>query len=97
MAIQVILELQAKEGKAEALKGYFAEILPDTRRYDGCINIDILSNLDNPNDLVAYETWESPAAYQRYFNWRAETGVFENLTEMLDGVPKKRLFEIAVV
>ncbi|MEX1670352.1 putative quinol monooxygenase [Zhongshania guokunii] len=93
MAVQVILEFDAAEGKADEVKAYFAEILPDTRRYEGFIQIDVLNNLDKPNNFVVYETWESREAYQNYFNWRGETGVFTKLGEMIVDKPKMSFFE----
>ncbi|MDF1693279.1 MAG: putative quinol monooxygenase [Zhongshania sp.] len=93
MAVQVILEFDAADGKADTVKAYFAEILPDTRRYSGFIQLDVLCDLDNPNSFAVYETWESREAYQNYFNWRAETGVFTKLAEMIADKPKMRFFE----
>lgn len=92
MAVNVILSLTAAPGKMEELKAYFAGILPDTRTYPGYIDLHLLENLDDPNDLVVYETWESREAYQTYFNWRAEQGIFVTLGSMIEGEPSVRFF-----
>lgn len=94
MPVKILLDLNAEEGQVDAIKAYFSEILVDTRSYKGCIKIDVLSNLDNPNNLVIYEMWENRQAYQEYYNWRTDTGVFEKLGEMITTPPKLTFFEI---
>lgn len=91
MPTQVILDITAREDKLNELKNYLREILPETRQYPGYIALDVLTNIENPNNLVVYETWESPEAYQTYVNWRAENGVFDKLGEMVAEAPKVRL------
>jgi quinol monooxygenase YgiN len=93
MPINVILEMKSSSDKIEELKAYLSSILPVTRQYFGYINLEVLSSLDDANELVIYETWESREAYQKYFNWRAETGVFDKLGEMIVGEPKVRFLE----
>ncbi|MCB1668331.1 MAG: putative quinol monooxygenase [Porticoccaceae bacterium] len=93
MSANIILEIKASTGKIEEVKDFFREILPATRLYEGYISLDVLQNLDDPTELVISECWESREAYQQYFNWRAETGVFEKLASMIEGVPKVRFLE----
>ena len=93
MSVHVILELTAASNKVDELKALFKEILPDTRRYKGFISIDLFTNQDNPDEIVAIEVWESREAYQTYFNWRAETGLFDQLGPMVAGEPKVRFLD----
>jgi len=93
MAINVILELTAAPGKAQDIKSYFESILPETRTYPGYIDLHVLENLDDENNFVVYEAWESRDAYQTYFNWRAEQGVFDKLGAMIVGQPSVRFLQ----
>lgn len=93
MAVNILLELTASPGKVEDIKAYFSEILPETRTYPGYIDLHLLENLDNPDNLVVYETWESREAYQAYFNWRAQQGVFDKLAAFIEGQPSVRFLQ----
>lgn len=44
MAITVFLFAKAKKGKDDALKSLITQCLPETRKYSGCISIDIYEN-----------------------------------------------------
>ena len=41
MSVIVLLEVQVKPESVDELKGLFKEILPATRAYDGCREIDL--------------------------------------------------------
>jgi quinol monooxygenase YgiN len=87
MSITVLLDLTAKEGSAEALKNIFVEILPDTRKYDGCESLDVKINNDDPNNLVIVERWQSRPHYEKYFAWRQKTGLIDRLGPVLGAPP----------
>ena len=59
------------------------DLFPDTRSYDGCIDLYATRNMDDPQTFVIVETWESREKYEKYFNWRVETGVIEQMNGML--------------
>lgn len=85
MAVTVVVELSAKPDCAEALKSLWREIMADTRAYDGCIDIYVYENQDEPDNFVLIENWDSRAHYDRYLAWRAETGLVEQVTSMCSG------------
>ena len=93
MAVTVILEMQVKPESAgeiaQAMKGAF----PDTRAYDGCTSIVANANLDDANNIVLVQNWESRPHHERYLKWRTETGFFEAMSGMLEGEPQIRYFE----
>ena len=91
----VLLEGQVKSDKIEDLKSYMAQIMPDTRSYDGCQGIDAYFNVDNPGNMVVVEQWESRGHYEKYQQWRTETGVMNQAVSMLTGPPSIRYFERA--
>lgn len=93
MSVVVLLEMQVKPEAVAEVKASLKAILPDTRSYAGCQGIDIYSNLDNGGNLVFYERWESRDHYQKYLNWRTETGVLSQLVSKLAGPPNIRYFD----
>ncbi len=93
MSVMVLLEMQVKPEAVEEVKASLKTILPDTRSYAGCQGIDIYSNLDNGGNLVFYERWDSRDHYQKYLNWRTETGVLSQLVAKLSGPPNIRYFD----
>ncbi len=84
MACQVLLEVKIVDGFADPLKAKFAELLPDTRSFDGCIYIYLTQDLDDPSKLIIIELWESRAHYDRYLQWRTDRGDMEALGAMME-------------
>jgi quinol monooxygenase YgiN len=93
MSTVVLLEMQVKPESVNEVKAMLKELLPDTRAYAGCQGIDIYSNLDDGGNLVFYERWNTRDHYQKYLNWRTETGVLDKLSAKLAGPPKIRYYE----
>jgi len=84
MSNMVIAEFTAAPGKLEELVGFLREALPDTRKFDGCISLDV--HIDRASStIVMVENWRSPADYDRYLAWRMETGMVEQIGGLLDG------------
>jgi quinol monooxygenase YgiN len=44
MSVLVLVEAPVKSEDVSNMKSYMAEILPDTRAYDGCQGIDVYFN-----------------------------------------------------
>ena len=93
MACVVLLELQVKEECVDQMKSGFKDMFPDTRAYDGCIDIYATQDQDNPTTIIAVEQWETRQHYEKYLAWRTERGDLDALGEMLDGEPSIRYFE----
>ncbi len=92
MTCTVILEMRVKpefdDGMGEAFKG----LLPDTRSFEGCIEVYPTRNMDDPQVWLVVENWTSREAYEKYFAWRVERGDIDNLGTMLEGEPSLRYF-----
>lgn len=93
MSVNVILEVQSKPGSIDELKSTFESILTDTRRYDGCLKIQVIGNQDDTLNLVLLETWASREKYEKYLSWRAETGALDALGAMLSQPPSIRYYD----
>jgi quinol monooxygenase YgiN len=93
MACQVILEFHVKDDCIEKARTWLKRILPDTRAFDGCISIAVVQNQDDQTGLVVLEQWVTRQHYERYLQWRTETGVLDELIAMLSGEPKFRFLD----
>ena len=95
MAVTVLLELKAKAGTGGGLAGVFKQILPDTRKFEGCKGVTVLQNQDDPDTLVLVEEWETKENHQKYMAWRTETGLVDQLVAAIEGPPSIRYFGTA--
>ncbi len=84
MAIQVIVELQAKPGRRAELKSLLesmvAEVGPSQRGFLGSTRYEVL---DNPDMLIEIAEWESAEARAAHMEEAAATGAYEPLLEIL--------------
>ena len=93
MTVNVILEAQAKPECVDELVATFDAILPDTRNYEGCIEVKVLANQDDPANIVLLEKWKTRADYEAYVAWRAEQGTLESLGALLASPPSIRYLD----
>ena len=93
MSVTILLDLKAAPGTIDKLKDVFAEILPDTRAYDGCEGLDVHLNQDDGDNLVIVERWQSRPHYEKYFAWRQETGLLDRLGPLLGAPPSVRFLD----
>jgi quinol monooxygenase YgiN len=93
MSVTVLLEVVAKPESINELITTLKTILPDTRSYDGCIDLKVKLNQDNPLNIILNETWDSRAHYEKYLAWRGKTGALEALGAMLSQAPSIRYFD----
>ena len=84
MAINVIVELQAKPGRRAELKSLLesmvAELGPSQRGFLGSRRYEVL---DNPDMLIEIAEWESAEARVAHMEESAATGAYAPLLEML--------------
>ena len=95
MSVMVLLEAPVKADQISNMKSYLAEILSDTRAYDGCQAFDVYFNTENEGNMVVIEQWASRPQHEKYLGWRTETGVMDKLGGMLAGPPSIRYFSRA--
>ena len=94
MAVTILLEAYAKDGSVDELIDILNnKIFPDTRTYDGFIDIYIIQDQDNPNTIFLVEEWESKSNYDSYLQWRTERGDIDTLVSFLTGPPTIRYFK----
>ena len=90
MSVTVIAEVKMKD--YAAMEALLKAELKNTRQYEGCEGLTVHRNMDDPNNLVIVERWESRPHYENYLAWREETGVLAKLAEQLEGDPSIRFY-----
>jgi quinol monooxygenase YgiN len=93
MSVLFILELSIEPDKVDEYLAQFPGLLPDTRAFQGCEEITVHQNEDDPTDVVLLERWATKSDHQKYTAWREERGDMERLSQGLAGPPKTRYFE----
>ena len=93
MSINVLLEIEAAAGKADALKAAFSDILVATRAREGCAGLTVHQDQDSPNTILLIERWASRGAYETYLAWRAGEGATPQLADLVAGPPVIRYFD----
>ena len=93
MSVTVILEMDITPGTADQVLHFLQQILPDTRSFSGCLNLDVRQNQEDPNNLLFIESWRSRSDYEKYLAWRTETGTMKTLGAFMNGPPSIRYFD----
>jgi len=93
MSVLVLFEATAAAGQEAAMEALFADILPDTRAYEGCESLTAHRNQDAPAELVLVERWSSRERHGDYLRWREERGDIERLAGLLAGPPVTRYLD----
>jgi quinol monooxygenase YgiN len=74
VAVISVLDFQFNPDTVEdALKVVHA-MLEDTRKFKGCVRVDVVQDVTNPGHVLFVEQWESHADDQAYRAWRAGAG-----------------------
>jgi len=59
--------------------------LEATRNFTGCRLIECLSDNSDEKRLVIRQEWDKQEDHEAYFKMREESGMIENLKDMMDG------------
>lgn len=54
---------------------------------DGCIEYDLYHSTTNPDELVMFETWESPVALERHSSSDHYKKILPELFQLTEGAP----------
>lgn len=93
MAVTSILDLTFKPEALEDAKRLLDRVLAETRGFDGCLGVDVVQDVNDPNRLIAIERWESVEKDTAYRQWRAGEGAIVDLPPLLAGVPRLTICE----
>ena len=76
-----------KEDQTQAFLNELERMVPETRKFKGCIGLNVFQDQDNPKQVTLIEEWESRSDYEAYFAYRGETGDLEIIMPMFAGEP----------
>lgn len=93
MSVYVLLEGTLKEGGVQEFSDMCEAALPVTRAFDGCQEIYLTLNVENPHNFVLNELWDSKEHYQKYLEFRTQDGTVEKITEACEDGPTIRIFD----
>ena len=65
MAVIVNIQFEIAAGKREEALGIININLPDTRSYEGCHWVHLVTPIDDENRVEALSMWDSKEAYER--------------------------------
>jgi quinol monooxygenase YgiN len=80
VSVRVILEFNLKPEMAELVKGGMKDSLVDTRGFEGCEEVSIIENQDNPNQVLLLERWDTREHYEAYLKWRTDRGDMDGIS-----------------
>lgn len=87
MPVTVTVLFPTKSEESDRFHDTLVSVLPDTRAFDGCIEVTTHRGLDDPSQVLLLEEWDSREKYLAYLQWRVETGLIEAIGPMLAGEP----------
>lgn len=88
MPVTVLLKMTTKPGSGDELVELLEQILPDTRSFDGCLDLRVLRNLDDPDEITLLQKWEAREKHQAYSAWRAAVETGKRMAHLLAEQPK---------
>lgn len=63
MEIYVFVRFHAQPGKADALEGALCEVVPASRKEEGCLNIHAFRSIRDPQVFYIHSRWKDEAAF----------------------------------
>ena len=97
MTVSVLFEGNLNSGEVNNFTELCREAFKVTRAYDGCNSIDLTYNVEDKDNWVLTEIWDSKEHYERYVAFRIEDGTVEKITSMCREVPSIRIYDIISV
>lgn len=83
MSVHVTTELRTRPEHTEAVVAALSEALPHSLEHDGREAIHLRRDQDDPTRIVSFTQWANRRAYENYLRWRTESGMTDDVEEML--------------
>ena len=80
----IIVTFKVIHGKEGLVKKLLKDTLNETRSFDGCLSLEVFYE-KKTNSYIAIEKWQSVSHYDKYLEWRIQTGIEKVLNPLLDG------------
>lgn len=93
MAVTVLLTIHTKPDRSDDMVKFLADILGDSRAWNGCISISVTRDQADENEIYVVERWETRKDHEEYFAWRVESGTLSESLQYMEGGPVIRYFD----
>lgn len=87
MTVTVLADLKLDPSNRDSFVAALAEMLPDTRAFEGCEGLEVIQDQDHAGHIVLIERWAQRSNHEAYMAWRTETGTLAAVAEMLTEAP----------
>jgi quinol monooxygenase YgiN len=87
VSIVATLELRLRPDQLEAAPAVLEEVLAETRAFAGNLGVEVLTDVEDPTHVTAFERWESLEHDAAYRTWRAGDGRRPALAALLAAPP----------
>ena len=94
MTVSVLVEGTLKDGERDGFTASSRENFKVTRTFAGFQTIDLTYNVEDPNNWVITELWDSKKDYEKYLQFRQEDGTFDEVVSVRTDLPSVRIFDI---
>jgi quinol monooxygenase YgiN len=74
MSVRVVVDMYLKPEAVGPMKAGMRAMLPETREFEGCEEVLLHEDQDDPNHFMIIERWASRDRYQAYLDWRSQRG-----------------------
>lgn len=86
--VLILLTSTIRDGREQEVDALMNEILPVTRKHEGCLRIDAHRKADGSRRFLIAEHWASLDHYKAYVAWRQSTGDLDRLLALMDAPPQ---------
>lgn len=95
MTVSVLLEGHLNDAERDGFTALLTEKFKLTKTFKGFQAIDLTYNVEDPNNWVITEVWNSKEDYEKYLQFRQEDGTLNQVAAVCRGAPSVRIFDIA--
>lgn len=95
MTVVATLELTLRPDQVAAAPAVLDAVLAETRAFAGNLGVEVLTDLEDPTRVTAFERWESLEHDAAYRAWRAGDGARPALGALLAAPPVLRHWSTA--
>jgi quinol monooxygenase YgiN len=85
--------MKVKPENVDEMLESISGLIQATRDRDGCIEVYIYQDQDDPTTLLALQEWETREQYEEYFAWRGEIGDLDMLRKWQTQPMSLRFFD----
>ena len=94
MTVSVLLEGHLFKGARDSFTALLTEKFKLTKAFNGFQKIDLTYNVEDGNNWVITELWDSKEDYQKYLQFRQDDGTLDEVASICKHAPSVRIFDI---